>query len=88
MVSRKNTPVFPHNPKEYPGYLSDEPKEDWGGPLVVDNPDGVVTAFGLGPYEVGGPKGRIDSQGAGTAKGNVGNASGMGKSMRVKGGSR
>ena len=53
-----------------------------------DNSDGCVGAFGLegGPYEGGQSEGRTFSQGAGTEKGNRGNASGKPRTMRVKGG--
>lgn len=89
MVSTKKSPAFPQQStmRDFPGYLSDIPKEDWGGPLVVDNADGPVQAYGLGPYEVGDPKGREFSQGAGTPK-TGGNAGGRGQTVRVKGGSR
>jgi hypothetical protein len=59
---------------------------DETGELRVDNPDGVVQAFGLGPYAVGPERGREYSEGAGTRKGNLGNASGQGRTMRLKGG--
>lgn len=87
MVSRRKSPAFPENGRMYPQFLDKIPPEDWGGPLVVDNADGVVQAYGLGPYEVGDPKGREYSQGAGTPK-TGGNAGGRGQTMRVKGGSR
>ena len=82
---KRNNPVFPKHDMQTPGFLSDVPM---GEADTTDNPDGVVHAYGLGAYEVGSPKGRLDSQGAGTPKGGVGNASGMGKTMRVKSGSR
>ena len=52
-----------------------------------DNPDGCVGPFGLegGPYEPGQSEGRTYSQGAGTEKGNRGNASGKPQTMRLKG---
>jgi hypothetical protein len=52
-----------------------------------DNSDGCVGAFGLedGPYAGGTSEGRTFSQGAGTEKGNQGNASGKPRTMRVKG---
>lgn len=57
------------------------------GELRVDNPDGVVTANSIdgGPYGVGPERGREYSQGAGTEKGNLGNASGRGQTMTLKG---
>ena len=81
MVKRiRNSLIFAtSNPPE--PFLSAIPK----GLLepMVDNPDGVVQAFGLGPYEVGPDRGREFSQGAGTPKG-TGNASGKGRTMRLK----
>lgn len=55
--------------------------------LRVDNPDGVVTANSIdgGPYGVGPERGREYSQGAGTEKGNLGNASGRGQTMTLTG---
>jgi hypothetical protein len=62
---------------------------DVNGELRVDNPDGVPTSGevwgGGGPYDIGPERGREYSQGAGTPKGNLGNASGMGKTMTLKG---
>jgi hypothetical protein len=53
--------------------------------LRVDNPDGCVTANGIegGPYGVGPDRGREYSQGMGTPKGNLGNASGRGQTMTL-----
>jgi hypothetical protein len=53
---------------------------------MVDNPDGVVTANSIdgGPYGVGPERGREFSQGAGTPKGNLGNASGRGRTIKLK----
>lgn len=52
---------------------------------TVDNPDGVfLDRHSIGPYQVANPKGREYSQGAGTIKGPGGNASGYGRTMRVK----
>lgn len=85
MVSTRKSAAFPMNGRMYPKFLGDVPP---GEADATDNPDGVVNAYGLGCYEVGGPKGRIDSQGAGTPKGGVGNASGMGKATRVTSGTR
>ena len=81
MVVRKNGPVFSSDGNK-DGFLSKIPT----GLLdpTVDNPDGCVTAFGLGPYEVGPERGREFSQGAGTPKGNLGNASGKGRTLKLK----
>jgi hypothetical protein len=81
MVVRKSGPVFSSDGNK-DGYLSEIPS----GLLEpkVDNPDGVVQAFGLGPYEVGPERSREFSQGAGTPKGNIGNASGRGRTMKLK----
>ncbi len=54
------------------------------GDFHVDNPDGCVYPDSLGAYATGNPKGRDFSQGAGTAKGGIGNASGIGKDVPVK----
>jgi len=53
----------------------------------IDNPDGVVGPQGLegGPYGVSGPRGRTFSQGPGTEKRGVGNASGMATTMVTTG---
>ena len=55
--------------------------------LRVDNPDGCITANSIdgGPYGVGPERGREYSQGAGTRKGGLGNASGDGQTMTLKG---
>ena len=86
MVSTKKSAAFPRFGNEYsryPGFLSDVPP---GEVDAVDNPDGVVSAYGLGAYARGNTNNRDFSQGAGTEKGNVGNASGRGKNMKVTSG--
>lgn len=54
------------------------------GDIEVDTPDGTVRQLGLGPYEIGGPRGRITTQGAAHPKSNVGNAGGKAQTLRVK----
>jgi len=57
------------------------------GDAFVDNPDGCIAGSpGVegGPYGVGPERGREYSQGAGTPKGNLGNASGRGRTLKLR----
>ena len=76
-----------------PYYQTNDPDPFLGSGTDVeckfDNSDGVVdwkTSFDGGLYGAGQSEGRTYSQGAGTDKGNRGNASGKPQTMRVKGG--
>lgn len=71
-------PIFAR--KDFPGFLSNLVTGD----LMVDNPDGVVTAEGLGPYALQ-PTGSPQHQGAThEGKDNAGTRSGTAKTLTVK----